>query len=188
MKENVKIAAISAGASLFVAALTAFATIKVADINLRPEYMQRLDALTKEVDNLRAYQVERVDQSSAFFEHMPFPAWLKLVEDGGKTYRMAKINRSYEDTYNVTKLEYEGKTDAEIWGEEIAELYAENDRRVYTTKRAVITHEKVREDPRNQANQVILHIVAKFPVIISGKPKLAIGGISIPIDLVKAAL
>ena len=179
--DQFKVAFIGLLSGALAAIITGFFTLKIANAQLEPGMRGEIDALREEVMQLRLYQTERVNQSVAFVEHLPFPAWLKLVEDGGETFRMAWINRAYEEVYHIDRLQYEGRTDSEIWGKEIAQLYNENDVRVFVTRRAIVTQENINTDPIN-GGEIEVHIVSKFPVVLSGERKLAIGGISIPLN------
>lgn len=59
----------------------------------------------------------------------PWPMWLKRLEQwGGKpAFRMLWINRAYVKRWGISKSDYEGHFDYEVWGEEVGRQFAKND-------------------------------------------------------------
>ena len=84
-----------------------------------------------------------------FFRKMPYPAWIKVVEEGteGGTPRfvMQYINKAYEDWFGITAEEYVGKTDMEVWGLRVGQAYYENDLAIFNNRpaTAVVVKEPV---------------------------------------------
>tara|TARA_R100000027_G_scaffold27840_1_gene20134 strand:+ start:524 stop:1024 length:501 start_codon:yes stop_codon:yes gene_type:complete len=165
--------------------MTVFGTVFATGLSSAPALLSEVRELRKEVDILSGFRDTKVALSTSFFELMPFPAWLKVKGADGQ-WRIASLNRSYEDIYGVSELRYKGKTDEEIWGKEIAKQYAENDWKVYISKEPVITKELVNV---RGAPELVFHVVAKFPVLLAnGEHSIAIGGISIPLSLIQKFL
>ena len=110
-------------------------------------------------------QFNQANELYSFFQYMPGPAWMKNTEGS-----MIWINKAYEKYYGVSKLEYEGATDFDIWPRESALRFRHNDMLVYETKRSIVVSETI--DGKEW-------IIWKFPVVLEGEI-IGIGGVAIP--------
>lgn len=99
----------------------------------------------------------------------PLPMWLK--DTNGV---MLSINSAYEETFNVKRAQYIGKTDSDIWPIHLAKLFSKNDAMVLRTGRVFHGEETVVVDEKEENWRVI-----KYPRY-SGKIKIGIAGIAIP--------
>ena len=86
--------------------------------------------------DLRIALAKKYDVSATLKEYLdgiPYPAWVKVAEEGasGPIFKMWHINRRYEDVFGVTKGNYVGKTDYQIWPETLADEYYKNDLSVF---------------------------------------------------------
>ena len=72
------------------------------------------------------------------------PAWCKEFVPEEESFRMLFVNDSYERFYGVTSAKYEGKTDAEMWPENLAKAYNIND------------HETLREKSQKVMRELVL--------------------------------
>lgn len=68
------------------------------------------------------------------YPDLPIPMWLK--DHNGV---MLSLNKAYEDAFlfpqGMTRLDYLGKHDDDVWGEEIAEVFRQNDLRAISQKK-----------------------------------------------------
>jgi len=103
-----------------------------------------INQLQKEIAELR--DLKGIDHYAVthFFENMPFPAWLKIYDEREDEFIMHKINRAFENEWGILNFQYEGKTDSEIWGEEQAALFKENDMIVIKNLKSIIRTEGYR--------------------------------------------
>ena len=121
-----------------------------------------------------------------YIEDMPYPAWAKIVEDDGSVinFRMAMLNKEYEKLYGISRYHYVGKLDRDIWGEEIAKGFWENDNYSYQFKIKQETIETFPLDPHSPIDEIknplVPHNVVKWVFKIGSK--WAVGGIAIPIN------
>lgn len=88
----------------------------------------RRQELEKDLIRLRS-KVEMLE-STTFY--LPIPMWLK-----DRRGEMLFVNDAYEKVFllpnGLTKSDYIGKNDVEVWGEKIGKQYQKNDRRVMLT-------------------------------------------------------
>lgn len=73
------------------------------------------------------------------------PAWykIKVDDEDGIKFIMCYVNPAYETFFNVKKSEYIGKTDFNIWPQEIAEKFYDNDLMTYDSKTSIEFMESV---------------------------------------------
>lgn len=166
---------------------------QISAIEKIPEYLTLNDNLQKEIQELRAQvnqltvennrllliQELKIDAITAYFQYIPLPAWLKIYDPGIDDFIMNDINLAYEREWGISEFQYEGKTDAEVWGEEVAKEFRENDFIVINSRDAILTQETVPDSPNDPSNSRMWFII-KFPVIISDKTYIGVGGIAIP--------
>jgi len=83
---------------------------------------------------------------TALIHSWPGAAWLKLAfhEDGKIIFRMQELNHEYEESYNIDRLDYIGKTDLEAgWTHKEAEEFRQHDLMVWASgEREFYTEEK----------------------------------------------
>lgn len=121
------------------------------------------------------YQLEQsfktIDVIQAYIDAMPFPAWIKKRLASGE-FEMMIINRAYAIAFDITKEQYQGKTDADIWPFDISQMYKKLDQKVYDSKKAHCERETVIK--KDEARSKVL--VCKFPIKIDGQ-KYGVGGV-----------
>jgi len=119
---------------------------------------------------------------AGFMHHLPGLAWIKDLQG-----RYVFANDAAEKTFRRTRAELYGKTDAEVFPEETARQFRDNDRRALESDAGV----QVIETLEHADGVLHYSVVNKFPIPDQeGKPAL-VGGIAIDItDLkrVEAAL
>lgn len=108
---------------------------------------------------------------TSYYENIPLPAWLKKFEDDGQL-RMVFINDAYAQMFGVSKLRYEGRTDSEVWGPAIAEVFREKDERVLRLVQGIIVEETWTTAKGSQCWRI-----SKFPVRF--RQRLYVGGLAI---------
>ena len=136
---------------LFVAVVTAMATIlgsyfvfagsaKQSDVDmvetLATQYKELQKTLFEQQSELISLRIElsrRYEASNVlkgYLDPMPNPAWIKVVRDADSatpTFVLWHINSAYEGFFGVTKALYVGRTDFDIWPNDIALAFYEND-------------------------------------------------------------
>lgn len=131
-----------------------------------------------QLENIKAFDEFAV---SSFFKYMPIPAWLKVYDKETDQFIMRRINRAYEDQWNVLSIRYAGKPDNLIWDLETAKLFKHNDEVVRNQLSPIITIETIPDTAgvvrdENETDWII----SKFPVSFNGVEYNAVGGIAIP--------
>lgn len=141
--------------------------LHVENKSLREERIileEEVRGLKKEIDEKGNY----ITTLKAYYEHMPSPAWMK-DQNGVMTF----INGAYERTFGVTKLEYEGRRDEDVWGEEVAKEFGKHDAKIIAKRKALRLIEHV---PQKNGD-VEEWIIWKFPIEHNGE--LLIGGVAV---------
>lgn len=93
---------------------------------------QRATVMKSLIQTLRTQQAvasaeaDQLGFLGASFDACPFPMWIKALQDDG-TFRMARVNRAFEQMVGVSGATYFAKTDEEIWGPEVAKEATETD-------------------------------------------------------------
>lgn len=127
------------------------------------------ESLRNRVAELEVQIVQKIDQIKtleSFPEYMPGPAWMK-----NKASRMLLINSAYEREWGVTKWQYVGKLDSDIWPEEIAAKFQKHDQDVINCGCSIRTYELVPKfalQPISEKNPAKRWEVWKWPVIKDG--------------------
>lgn len=84
---------------------------------------------------------KEVNANAILFNYLdsnPLPAWIK-----DSNLKMYAINRAYEQTYCKYRNAYIGKTDYDVWPENIAKQFIENDKIVQKSQGYVMFKEKI---------------------------------------------
>lgn len=90
---------------------------------------------------------ETQERFRAFMDNSPFIAWAK--DDEG---RHIYLNRAYEDRFGVKLADRYGKTDFELWPQDVAELFWKNDQMVLNSNRLTQIEEET-ENPDGSHTQ-----------------------------------
>lgn len=91
--------------------------------------MELQDDIRAALEELRETEAQRVAMVAAIHAH-PGLFWIKEFLPGSGGFRMVSVSYDYARLYLGNPPEfYEGQTDATIWPPEVAEAFAENDRR-----------------------------------------------------------
>jgi hypothetical protein len=107
---------------------------------------------------------------------LPFPMWLKDIES-----TMLYVNEEYENLFlkpmGLTTLDYMGKKDVDIWGEEIGKKYIESDKKTLAMKgKSYLTLDPIILNGNNLSEHWKIIKYLRFV----GKVVVGIGGIAIP--------
>lgn len=131
------------------------------------ELKNKLNSLEEIVFGLK---VKLIQLESAHL-NMPIPKWIK-DKDG----TIITVNKAYEDMFLIpqgyTALDYIGKKDTDIWSEEIANDYMNND--VKALDRIVYAREKIILNKRT-----FYVLVIKYPREVDGVT-IGTAGIAVP--------
>lgn len=160
---------------------SAFKRIEYLETEMRQQQANsnaKIIELTSQVFRLQS-QLDKdlniVDMFERFMDGLPFEAWLKEVEyaDDQPVFKMLLINKQYEFNYGISRSRYEGATDADIWGEAVAQIFRQNDISVLQSKASLVTYETYPEDPLstnpNTTNKIKKMIVKVYLELIDGK-------------------
>ncbi len=127
-------------------------------------------------------ELEYVTRLVQAFNRLPVTMFLKkVVGRNGSPLLMVSINDTYERVWQVSRHDYEGHYDAEVWPEEVAEQFAKNDwdairqGEVWTVERT----------PGGRSGGVSL--VCKIRLDNSDGTPWGIAGLAIPLDDQKLA-
>lgn len=126
-----------------------------------------------ELQSMLKDNVTRNDLYQTFLDGLPFPAWIKKKTPTGK-FRVVMINNAYAHQFNISKARYEGSTDAEVWGAEIAKGFEDADNRVFNSKGYTLTRERFPTD--GVGSKPEWHSVWKFSLSL-GHGRYGVGGI-----------
>lgn len=120
----------------------------------------------------------RNTRSQGVVYSLPVPWWAKKV-DG----TMVDMNQAYERWHlldkGLTRNDYIGSTDLQVWGPEIAALFRHNDLDVLRSGEMKVCVEQVVVGGR-----VVDVYVIKYPISVNGKVEM-IGGMQIPVSDMK---
>ncbi|NET88446.1 MAG: PAS domain S-box protein [Kamptonema sp. SIO1D9] len=105
------------------------------------------------------------------------PAIIYLLD---KEQKYLLINRMYEQLFNISQEQIKGQSIYDIWAEEFADKFQENDRQVIENKTSIIT-----EEIAPHSDGIHTYITVKFPLCDEQNVVYAIGGISTDITALK---
>lgn len=140
-------------------------------------------ALKAEINKLRSMKEYGDLSVSAFFKFMPLPAWIKVYDDDMGLFIMRKINRAYEDQWDISNIRYAGRSDKLIWDEVTSKMFEIHDNAVRDELSPIITIEEIPNNIDDPSKGKTEWIVAKFPVSLNGINYNAVGGIAIPEEI-----
>lgn len=111
------------------------------------EFQQKILLLSGENLKLKLQLGESVTRRrlyQEFIDAFPFPFWIKEMGDDGQ-FRVWIINTAYVYKYGISKERYVGATDADVWGDLVADEFGKADKEVYDNKSFMSTRELVPE-------------------------------------------
>jgi hypothetical protein len=111
------------------------------------EFQQKILLLSGENLKLKLQLGESITRRrlyQEFIDAFPFPFWIKEMGDDGQ-FRAWIINNSYVYKYGISKERYVGATDADVWGDLVADEFGKADKEVYDNKSFMMTKEMVPE-------------------------------------------
>jgi PAS domain S-box-containing protein len=175
--------------SLSIGSLVYFGTVggnKNAELRLLYE---RNDSLTKQIEDisrdnlefrLRYFECQMKNADSdtreeileAFIESVPFPMWIKNAQ-----FEMVRMNTAYTAVFGITKQEYIGFNDYDVYPKEIADQYRLNDQLVLNSNRSITLEEYVL---LSDGTRVKMRIY-KFRVLLYGDV-YGLGGVAIDLE------
>lgn len=130
--------------------------------------MEQLDRTISRLRELQPVIGALIDNTEAWFESLPFPAWIKDT-DG----QLIVVNQAYADFYGVTRTDCLNKDTSALLGPENARRFKERDRKVMEQNKSLLFQEKIRGGR---------HVtVLKFPVS-DGRGLQGVGGMILNYD------
>ena len=146
--------------------------------------------LIEENTLLHSLKDDKVSALMAFADRAPWPMWIK--EANTKTRedpKMLWVNRAYYVEYGVDTLSYQGRTDRDVWGDEVGGAFIDVDWSVIDSTRPRTTLERVPVNPENPEGSAHWVIVTKYRVNNTlGKDIVWVGGILVPDKFVRTAI
>jgi len=141
------------------------------DVNGKPvRFLGVLQDIT-ERKKAEAALIESEERFRLFMNNSPAIAWMKDTQ-GHHVY----INKTYENRFNVKLEDFFGKTDFELWPEDVAENFRKNDLTVLESNHAIV----VTEDSFLPSGERCYWLNYKFPFqAVSGQKFVAGIGIDI---------
>jgi PAS domain-containing protein len=107
-------------------------------------------------------------------DQFPFPFWVK-----DSSLRMLSINQKYVDMFGISKNDYEGKRDHDVWSKTIADSFQKGDKFVINNNKPWAGVESV-EDGEGNTRMVFSW---KWPVFV-GNDVVAVAGACEEIELI----
>lgn len=123
-----------------------------------------------------AARATRTEDNMILTEDSPFPAWRKDARG-----RMVWLSKSYIKNYlqpnGLEEEDYLGKTDIEVWGEEIGGEYYRNDREMVARNEMIVVKENIKGNGQ--------HVIIKWPSY-GRENQIYINGMSFPEQIFKS--
>ncbi len=135
------------------------------------------EQLRRYSEDLERQVAERTGVITGILRHTPSVVFLKDTQ-----YRYVLVNSRFEQVFGMTEEQIRGKTDYEIFREDIADQFRANDRKVVAERRAYQIEERV---PHEDGMSVYLS--AKFPLYDEEGSVRSICGIATDITAIKKA-
>jgi hypothetical protein len=163
----------------------------ISDLQIRLKSLEESNTLLRkelhvaekkiqELEDIIEEQFDTISVLGSFCKHIPAPVWVKKVQEDNTT-RMFFINKFYEELYGISNDYYAGKTDKDVWGDEIAAHFNIADSDVLMYKRGTAFIENIPIDPFDVSKGSRKCVIWKFP-ILNNYNLIGIGGILIDID------
>lgn len=168
---------------------SAFKRIEYLETQMRQQQANsnaKIIELTSQVFRLQSQlnkDLNIMDMFEGFMDGLPFEAWLKEVKtvDNEVVIQMLLINKQYEYTYGVTRYRYAGVTDAEIWGEDVAETFRKHDLQVLRSKSSKVFYQTYPVNPDVPYGKTVRKMVVKvFLELVDGRQMIFGMAIDIP--------
>ena len=160
-------AVITSVTTLTVTLLNTKTSYVVEQARMVPDLLTKISQLQTELTQLYISKDINATAAVSFFEHMPFPAWLKIKKED--KFYMYQINDAYSHEWDISQLQYEGKYDEAVWGDHVAKGFASEDNDVLTNLKSIVKWRLVPVDPNKPDGEKTLWIISKFPVRIFTK-------------------
>jgi PAS domain-containing protein len=151
--------------------------LKVRQDQAETEFRNKLEEANKKIAKLELQLNQNLLPSletiQAYINAQATPTWIKRFRPDGKL-EMLMINEAYTVEFGKTPTDYVGKTDFDLYPQEVAEQYEANDLTVHLSGRSFRTTEKLRQ----RDGTFVDGIVIKFPIKLSDGTA-GIGGLAV---------
>jgi PAS domain-containing protein len=91
------------------------------------EFLCRLEQVRSERMKLDSTIEHHLMIFRSFFDQLPIPAWIKLVDTHNRRTSMWRINASYGDIVGILPADYALHADAEVWSNATTDQFYEHD-------------------------------------------------------------
>jgi len=140
------------------------------------QVVTRLREEIQEREQVETALRESEAELQAIIDNCPAVIYLKDAEG-----RMIRVNRQFEDLFHKTSAEVKGKTSYDLFPEELAEQFIENDRKLMAEGKPILEEEMAPHD-----DGLHTYLSSKFPIFNAEGVAYAMGGISTDITERKA--
>ena len=113
----------------------------------------------------------RLNIIEAYLDALPIPAWIKRQRDDGE-FEMIMVNQAYVSAYGKSKALYKGRTDAQVWPENMAKIFKVSDDAIIESKGVLRTIQNISD--KDGEKQVV---VWKFFIELKSINSIGVGGI-----------
>ncbi len=127
--------------------------------------------------DLESQVKEKTREITSILKYMPAVVYIK-----DKTYKYIMVNSQFEELFGVRNEEIIGKTDEEIFPEEIAAQFRKNEARVFNERRSIQVEEGV-----SQKDGTHVYFSVKFPLYDEKESVRGLCGIAMDITVIKKA-
>ena len=139
------------------------------EIKLEVSLKHKIELENLILENRLSQTINTIDIIQAYIDSLPFPVWIKK-RIGPFQYEMVIINTAYTRVFNITKVQYQGRSDFDVWPTELAQKFTQLDESVFNSKKV-----ECKEEPVIKQAKPSLDLVCKFPIKLNGK-FIGVGG------------
>lgn len=127
--------------------------------------------------DLESQVKEKTREITSILKYMPAVVYIK-----DRSYKYIMVNSQFEELFGVRNEEIVGKTDHEIFPEEIAAQFRTNEARVFKERLSIQVEEKI-----SQKNGTHVYFSVKFPLYDDKESIRGLCGIAMDITVIKRA-
>ena len=141
------------------------------------ELKRAQEKLSRYSRDLESQVKEKTREITSILKYMPAVVYIK-----DRSYKYIMVNSQFEELFNVRNEEINGKTDHEIFPEEIAAQFRTNEARVFKERRSIQVEESV-----SQKDGTHVYFSVKFPLYDEQESIRGLCGIAMDITVIKRA-
>ncbi len=141
------------------------------------ELKRAQEKLSRYSRDLESQVKEKTREITSILKYMPAVVYIK-----DRSYKYIMVNSQFEELFDVRNEEINGKTDHEIFPEEIAAQFRTNEARVFKERRSIQVEESV-----SQKDGTHVYFSVKFPLYDEQESVRGLCGIAMDITVIKRA-